>query len=112
MIKLIYCITKKPGLTDEEFLDYWRNVHAPLGARIPGVRKFVQSRRIHVTGDKHQGDFDGMVELWFDNVEALLAARQSPEWKASTDDETNFIDHTKVASFVSVEHAVLDKPEP
>lgn len=77
MIKLVYCITRKPGMTEEEFFDYWKNVHAPLGARIPGVRKFVQSRRINVSADKHPGDFDGMVELWFDNVEALLAARQS-----------------------------------
>jgi hypothetical protein len=53
-----------------------------------------------------------MVELWFDNVEALLAARESPEWKASTDDEANFIDHTRVAYFVSEEHIVLDQSKP
>jgi uncharacterized protein (TIGR02118 family) len=48
-----------------------------------------------------------MAELWFDDLEALLAARQSPEWKASTADEANFIDHNKVASFVSEEHIIL-----
>jgi uncharacterized protein (TIGR02118 family) len=112
MIKLIYCITKKAGMTDEQFVNYWRNVHAPLGARIPGVRKFVQSRRINVAGDKNQGDFDGMVELWFDSVEALLAARQSPEWKASTADEVNFVQLTKVAYFVSEEHVVFDDSGP
>ena len=96
-------------MSDEQFVDYWRNVHATLGARIPGVRKFVQSRRINIPGDKHPGDFDGMVELWFDNVEALLAARQSPEWKASTADEVNFIHLTNVAYFVSEEHTVLDE---
>ena len=32
-----------------------------------------------------------MAELWFDDVEALLEARQSPEWKASSEDEANFI---------------------
>jgi len=49
-----------------------------------------------------------MAELWFDNVEALLAARQSPEWKASSDDEANFVDHNKVAYFVTEEHVPLD----
>ncbi|HWG50761.1 MAG TPA: EthD domain-containing protein [Candidatus Acidoferrales bacterium] len=111
MIKLVYCITKKAGMTDEQFVDYWKKVHAPLGARIPGVRKFVQSRRISVVGDKHQGDFDGMVELWFDSIEALLAARQSPEWKASTADEVNFVQLTKVAYFVSEEHIILDQSQ-
>ena len=52
-------------------------------------------------------DYDGMAELWFDDAEALLAARQSREWKASREDESNFIDHTKVASFVSEEHVIL-----
>jgi uncharacterized protein (TIGR02118 family) len=107
MIKLVYCISKKPGLRDEEFFRYWENVHGPIGARIPGLRKFVQSRRLIVPGDAHRPDYDGMAELWFDDMAALLAARQSPEWKASTEDEANFIDHNKVAYFVSEEHVVL-----
>jgi uncharacterized protein (TIGR02118 family) len=107
MIKLVYCISKKPGLRDEEFFRYWENVHGPIGARIPGLRKFVQSRRLIVPGDAHRSDYDGMAELWFDDMAALLAARQSPEWKASTEDEANFIDHNKVAYFVSEEHVVL-----
>jgi uncharacterized protein (TIGR02118 family) len=107
MIKLVYCISKKAGLTDQEFFNYWEKVHAPIGARIPGVRRFVQSRRIVVPQDKHQADYEGMVELWFDDVDALLAARRSPEWKASTEDEANFIDHNKVAYFVSEERVVM-----
>ncbi len=35
MIKLVYCVTKKPGLSDAEFVDYWQRVHGPLGARSP-----------------------------------------------------------------------------
>jgi hypothetical protein len=49
-----------------------------------------------------------MAELWFDDVESLLAARRSQEWKASTEDEVNFIDHTRTAYFVSEEHVILD----
>jgi EthD domain len=52
-----------------------------------------------------------MAELWFDMVEDLLAARQSLEWKASTDDEANFIDHSKVAYFVSEEYVITDALE-
>ena len=50
-----------------------------------------------------------MAELWFDDWEALLAARDSPQWKASSEDEKNFIDHNKVAYFVSEEHIILDE---
>jgi uncharacterized protein (TIGR02118 family) len=108
MIKLVYCITKKAGLTDEQFLRYWKDIHGPIGSRIPGLRRLVQSRSLRIRGDKHQPDYDGMAELWFDNVEDLLAARQSAEWKAATEDEINFIDHSKVAYFVSEEHVIFD----
>jgi uncharacterized protein (TIGR02118 family) len=108
MIKLVYCITKKPGLTDEEFFHYWKNVHGPIGARIPGLRKLVQSRRLTLPGDSRLPDYNGMAELWFDDVHALLAARRSLEWKASGEDEANFIDHSKVAYLVSEESIILD----
>ena len=106
MIKLVYCITKKSTLTDEEFFHYWKNIHSPIGARIPGLRKLVQSHRLTIPGDQGVPDYDGMAELWFDNLESLQAARNSPQWKASTEDEANFIDSTKVASFISEEHII------
>jgi uncharacterized protein (TIGR02118 family) len=108
MIKLVYCITKKTGLTDEEFFHYWEKIHGPIGARIPGLRKLVQSHRLIFAEDQRHYDFDGMAELWFDDFEALLAARQSAEWKASTADEANFIDHSRVSYFLSQEHVILD----
>jgi uncharacterized protein (TIGR02118 family) len=107
MIKLVYCITKKPDLADEEFFHYWKDVHGPIGARIPRLRKLVQSHRLSIPGDKHPPAYDGVAELWFDSVEDLVAARQSPECQASTEDEANFIDHTKVAYFVTEEHEIL-----
>ncbi|HZP61881.1 MAG TPA: EthD domain-containing protein [Terriglobales bacterium] len=108
MIKVVYCITKKPGLSDEEFFRYWKEVHGPIGARIPGLRKLVQSHRVTVPGD-HRAAYDGMAELWFDDASALMAARQSPEWRASTEDEAHFTDHSRIAYFVSEEH-VIDDP--
>ncbi|HUA01795.1 MAG TPA: EthD domain-containing protein [Candidatus Aquilonibacter sp.] len=108
MIKVVYCVTKKVGLTDEEFFRYWRDVHGPIGARIPHLRRLVQSHRIAVSSDAHAPDYDGVAELWFDDEAALLAARQSPEWRASSEDETHFIDPSRTAYFVTREHAIFD----
>ena len=108
MVKLIYCITKKAGMTDDEFFRYWKSIHGPIGARIPRLRKLVQGHRLTATEDQHPPDYDGVAELWFDDMEALLAARRSPEWRASSEDEVNFIDHSKVAYLVSEEHIILD----
>jgi uncharacterized protein (TIGR02118 family) len=106
MIKLVYCIRKKPGLSDEAFFRYWRDVHGPIGARIPGLRKLVQSHGVGVPGDAREPDFGGVAELWFDSIDALLAARQSPEWRASTEDEANFINPDSSAYLVTEEHEI------
>src|SRR5438046_7395561 len=107
VIKLIYCITKKAGMTDPEFFNYWRNIHGPIGARIPGLRRLVQSHRV-ATGNDCPPDYDGIAELWFDDMQSLSAARQSAEWKASTEDEANFIDPTRVASVLAEEYVIMD----
>ena len=56
---------------------------------------------------KYMGPYDGMSELWFDDVESLLAARTTPEWRASTEDESNFIEASRTAYFISVEHDIV-----
>lgn len=56
--------------------------------------------------DRRPPSFDGMAELWFDDLDALQAARRTPEWRMSTDDEANFIDETRTALFLSQEHEI------
>ena len=106
MIKLIYCFRKRSGMTGEEFNRYWRDVHAALGARIPGLRRFVQSRMIEIPGDVRRADFDGVAELWFDDVEALLAARASRKWREAGLDEEHFLDPATTAYAVTEERAI------
>lgn len=105
MIKLIYCISKRPDLTDNEFFHYWKYVHGPLAAKIPGLRRLVQCHTLRVPN--RPADFDGQAELWFDSLETLAAARQSPEWHASSADEANFIDPRRTAYFLTEEHEIL-----
>ncbi|MGH7268546.1 MAG: EthD domain-containing protein [Candidatus Rokuibacteriota bacterium] len=106
MVKLVYCITRRPGMSDAEFFHYWRHVHGPIGARIPGLRRLVQSHTLARTDEIRRPEFDGMAELWFDDFEAVLAARRSVEWRLSTDDERHFVDPTRVAFFVTEEHEI------
>jgi hypothetical protein len=39
-----------------------KDVHGPIGIRIPGVRRLVQSVAIHDPRDAHEPSFDGMAE--------------------------------------------------
>ncbi len=93
-------------MTVAEFSRYWREVHGPIGRRIPGLRRLVQSHPLPQPADMGPPDFDGMAELWFDDLSALEAARRSPEWRASTEDEANFIDKSRTAVFVTEEREI------
>ena len=108
MVKLIYCFRKRADLSDEAFDAYWGRVHGPIAARIPGLRRLVQSRALRVLGDARPPDFDGVAELWFDDVAALLRARESEAWRLSGLDEPNFLDPASTAYLVSEERTVFE----
>ena len=108
MVKLIYCISKKAGLSVEEFQRYWRETHAPIAAAIPGLRRYVQSHVMPELYARQAPPYDGAAELWFDDLDAMRTAMQSPEVQAALEDEKQFIDHGRVASFVTIEKPVID----
>jgi len=109
MVKLIYCITRKEGLSVEAFQRYWRETHGPIAARIPGVRRYVQC---HTLPEAYAGErspaYDGAAELWFDDMASFRSAMASPEADAAREDERNFIDHGNVFAIVTEEKPVVD----
>ncbi len=105
LTKLTYCLRRKPGMTWQEFSDYWRNVHAPLvaeRAQVLGIKRYVQVRtqqnaelhgRMQARNNGSPEPYDGIAELWFDRDDpgpggeaAAKAGRELLE------DERNFID--------------------
>jgi uncharacterized protein (TIGR02118 family) len=91
MIKLVGVMNRKPGMTVAEFQSYWLHVHAPMIARVPGMRRYVQSHSLpEVYGDYPQA-YDGMAEAWFDDVASYRAGVASPAWQEAIVDAANFI---------------------
>ena len=108
MIKLIYCINRLPGMSVEDFRRYWCETHAPIAARIPGVRRYVQCHTLPELYDRDTPPpYDGAAELWFDDLDALRAATRSPEVAAAREDERNFIDHSRVALVITEEKPIV-----
>lgn len=89
MVKFMGIVARKSGLTREEFLRYWRDVHAPLAAALPGLRRYVRNPTLETPG--RELAYDGVAELWFDDRESLRAAFRSPEGQRVSADQTNFI---------------------
>ena len=46
MIKRVTLLTRKAGMTREQFTRHWLDVHAPLAHAVPGLRRYVQSHII------------------------------------------------------------------
>lgn len=92
MIKSVSILTRKDGMSVEDFQAYWRDVHAPLVAKTPGLRRYIISPTLPELYEEEKApDFDGIAELWYDDREALEAARKTPEMQAGLEDGRNFV---------------------
>jgi uncharacterized protein (TIGR02118 family) len=109
MVKSVSFLTKKAGMTHEQFVKHWLEIHGPLALKVPGVRRYVQS---HILEERkrpdipsHDIDVDGIAELWYDDRDAMARANASPEAKALHADGALFIGRIK--SFVTEEKVII-----
>jgi len=91
MMKVLVVLTRRDGMSGDDFRRYWRDVHGPIGASMPGVRRYVQN---HVTLDG--APFDGLAEMWFDSAEDMQRAFSSPQAQQAATDTANFLSNTQV----------------
>lgn len=89
MIKTVTMLTRRSDLSPEEFQQHWRQVHGPLVLKLPGVRRYVQSRPATIPG--HNPPFDGIAEVWYDDLESLRRAAASQACRDLLADEVNFM---------------------
>jgi uncharacterized protein (TIGR02118 family) len=112
MVKAFALLPKKPGISDEQFHNHWRGVHAQLALRIPSLRRYVQSHRLPqpVTGFS-ACPYEGVAEVWFDDLDAAQRMRESPEYlEGAFKDEPNFIDMPGLTRLVTRENVVVAGP--
>ncbi|MFB6235089.1 MAG: EthD family reductase [Halopenitus sp.] len=90
-------LVRKEGLSHEAFLDHWRNEHVPIAREIPGVVRYARV----VPTDPAAAEFDGIAELYFEDLDALRAALgeagsrdydpDHPQSRAAREDVDNFL---------------------
>lgn len=109
MIKGFALLTKKSDISDEKFHTHWRTIHAQLALRIPSLRRYVQSHRLAgLTAGFPASPFEGAAEVWYDNLAAALAMRESPEYlEGAYKDELNFIEQPKLQWLATQENVVV-----
>lgn len=110
MVKLITIFKRKPGISRDEFIRHWQQVHARIAVEDrefwSRVRKYVQN---YVTSAGQQPAWDGVVELWFDSPAELDAAFSGEETKKRLiADLDNFVDQASMISVVTEENILYN----
>lgn len=110
-------LVRKEGLSHEAFLDHWANEHVPLAREIPGVVRYA---RVEPT-EPESAEFDGVAELYFEDLDALRAALghessrdydpDHPKSLAAREDVENFLSIEDRPRFVGRETVQKDETE-
>jgi uncharacterized protein (TIGR02118 family) len=78
-----------PPTDDEAFERHYAETHVPLAHQLPGLRR-VETALIVGTAQGGIAPYYRIAELWFDDIDQLLAAAMSAEGQALVADVANF----------------------
>jgi uncharacterized protein (TIGR02118 family) len=127
MIKLVFTLRRRDGMTREEFQNYWREQHAPLvgrHARTLRIRRYVQTHARETEIDEilaasrgaPTGFYDGAAEVWWDSLEDLVEAYSTEEGQNAgaelLEDEKRFIDLPRSSIWMGEEKIVVGSEPP
>ena len=123
VIKLVFCLHRREGMTREEFQTYWRQTHAPLVASVAetlNIRRYVQVHTMDspmnagIRGSRNAPEeYDGVAELWWDSLESLAAPGATEAGQKAgamlLEDERKFIDLERSPLFFCDEHEIVSR---
>ena len=96
MYKVVWVARFREGISGEGARRHWREVHAPLGANVPAIERYVQNHVRFALGAVAVSDepaaFDGYSCCWYRDREAFEESLRTPEWAALGVDSPNLFD--------------------
>lgn len=113
MFKVMVMIKRKPGMSMEDFIAYYEDHHAPLGAsKVPNlkryVRHFIRPYGNEVYGADAEPPYDVLTEIWFDDeadFERGMAYLTEPGTAAIIGaDEENLFDKASIRFMLMEDH--------
>lgn len=101
-IKLTEFFQRRPGMSPAAFLDHWQTRHTGVVSAIEGLRRYVQNPAAGLV-EGRPNPYDGMVEVWFDDLAAIERIQKSDYWDTIVEDELRFVDRPSLRLFFSEE---------
>lgn len=106
-VKLVDVLVRKDDLSYEEFVDYWLNEHMELVRQLPNLQKATTSllKDLHgyettVTKGPEESEYDGIIELYFEDVDDMFEAFHSETGQKVHADVGEFLDGNLGPTFV------------
>ena len=104
-VKNIEFVNRRPGMALPEFQRYWREIHGPIAARIPVIRRYEQN---HLVSSAYAEDaappYDGLAVTWFDSTADMRRGAATREYAATRVDEANFLPPGHLPIIITREH--------
>ncbi len=106
MVKGVWPNKRKAGMSVAEYRRYWAEVHAPMALKLPGLRRYERSETLDELYQLAEPRWDGVAQLWFDDVAAAHRFLQSDEFINGTwADGEKFV--SSVSTFWAQEHLLI-----
>jgi uncharacterized protein (TIGR02118 family) len=106
MQRIVVYLKRRADLARPAFFDWWLGQHRELAEKLPGLRRYI----ISLAADAPEGSFDGMAELWYDDLAAADAAFASATGQAALADSDAHISRRERLNLT--EHTIIDHPAP
>lgn len=106
-MKMIFGAKRRPGMSREDFGRYWTNEHATKAKKVPGIVRYVINLAPDLSGSGREMPYDGFAEAWFDSIQDMRTAQDSPELAEVLADEKNLFDASTRFSVVVEEHVMI-----
>lgn len=107
-VKNVEFVNRRPDMAVEDFQRYWREVHGPIAAEIPVLRRYVQSHvRPGAYRDGRQPKYDGLAITWFESTDAMRESARTEAYRQTRADEPNFIAEGEIPIIITTEHVIV-----
>lgn len=86
MVKLIVLARRPRDWSKAQFTAWWRDHHAALGCQLPGLLAYTHAETLRDYDHPGAPEWDGLAELYFEDLAAVDRAMSSPEWTEAVRD--------------------------
>jgi uncharacterized protein (TIGR02118 family) len=94
--KVVWFARFLEGMGRDDARRHWREIHGPLGRKVPQIETYVQSHAVQALGPVEAIDlklgFDGYSCCWYADEESFLESLRTPEWAEIGADSGNLFD--------------------